>query len=73
MFNNDNSVTVFFPSQLHWTSEQLADAVPLRLHQLFAFDAGDLLGSANAASASRHARSGNYLPATPAPDVFRIR
>jgi hypothetical protein len=73
MFNNDNSATVFFPSQLHWTSEQLADAVPLRLHQLFAFDAGGMLGSANAASATHQPRTGNYLPATPAPDVFRIR
>jgi hypothetical protein len=73
MFNNDNSATVFFPSQLHWTSEQLADAVPLRLHQLFAFDASGMLGSANAASSTRQPRTGNYLPATPVPDVFRIR
>jgi HlyD family secretion protein len=34
-----NNATTYFPSRLHWSSEQLADAVPLRLHQLFAFDA----------------------------------
>lgn len=26
-----------FPSRPHWTSHQLADAVPRRLHELFAF------------------------------------
>jgi len=28
-----------FPERLHWTADQLVDAVPPRLHQLFAFDA----------------------------------
>lgn len=28
-----------FPNRLHWNAQQLADAVPLRLHELFAFDA----------------------------------
>jgi hypothetical protein len=25
------------PTRLHWTAQQLTDAVPLRLHQLYAF------------------------------------
>lgn len=29
---------------LHWTAEQLADAVPLRLHQIDLFDATDAKG-----------------------------
>ncbi len=73
MFTNDNSATVFFPAQLHWTSEQLADAVPLRLHQLFAFDASGVAASANAQPSSRKPRQDNFLPSMPAPDVFRIR
>ena len=73
MFNNDNSATVFFPAQLHWTSEELADAVPLRLHQLFAFDAGSVHGSANTQLAPRPSQTGKYLPVMPAADVFRIR
>jgi len=63
---------VFFPSQLHWTSQQLADAVPLPLHQLFAFHAVDRADAANTAPAASPAPR-RYLPATPAPDVFRVR
>jgi hypothetical protein len=72
---NDMNATVTFPSQLNWTSEQLADAVPLRLHQLFAFDAqrDGAIDSANAQLPPRQSQSRNYLPATPAPDVFRVR
>jgi hypothetical protein len=73
MFNHDNSATVFFPEQLHWTSEQLADAVPLRLHQVFAFDASGVLGHAEASAAPRQPRTGNYLPVMPAAHVFRVR
>ena len=68
-----NSATVYFPSQLHWTSEQLADAVPMRLHQLFAFDAGHAGDSANACVPTRQVKPRRYLPVSPAPDVFRIR
>ena len=28
-----------FPTRLHRTAQQLADAVPLRLHELYAFEA----------------------------------
>jgi hypothetical protein len=74
MFNKDNSATVFFPSQLHWTSEQLAEAVPLRLHQLFAFDASGVLGSANAPlTRALQARSRDFLPLMPDANVFRVR
>lgn len=73
MSNENHSATVYFPSQLHWTSEQLADAVPLRLHELFAFDAGHAGESANASVPTRQMEPRRYLPASPAPDVFRIR
>ena len=29
----------YIPTRLHWTAQQLTDAVPLRLHQLYAFAA----------------------------------
>ena len=39
-----------FPARLHWNAQQLADAVPLRLHELPAFraDAGAVAPAANA-------------------------
>lgn len=65
-----------FPDQLNWTSQDLADAVPLRLSELFAFDAS-LAGivasdSANPTAATR-AQQGSYLPAPPSSTGFRIR
>ena len=66
------NASVFFPSQLHWSSHELAEAVPLRLHELFAFGVEHDLRAANSAT-PRPARPRNYLPATPAPDVFRVR
>jgi hypothetical protein len=70
-----NNATTYFPSRLHWSSEQLADAVPLRLHQLFAFDASSTGVGDSAANAlpTRRAPTRPFLPATPAPDVFRVR
>ncbi len=73
MTNNDNSATVYFPSQLHWTSEQLADAMPLRLHQMFGFDASAACDSANASVSTRQRKPRRYLPVTTATDVFRVR
>ena len=69
-----NNATTYFPSRLHWSSEQLADAVPLRLHQLFAFDAS-ITGVDESANAlpMRRAPARPFVPATPAPAVFRIR
>ncbi|MFL6592266.1 MAG: hypothetical protein ACJ8GK_06095 [Luteimonas sp.] len=66
------NASVFFPSQLHWTSQELAEAVPLRLHELFAFGVEHELRAANS-PVPRTARQRNYLPAAPAPDVFRVR
>jgi hypothetical protein len=66
----DMNADVYFPSQLHWTAQQLAEAVPLRLHELFAFDAGRDVDASN----THHAlpREG-YLPPLPASPFFRIR
>lgn len=66
------NASVFFPSQLNWTSQELAEAVPLRLHELFAFGVEHELRAANSAP-PRAARRRDYLPAAPVLDVFRIR
>jgi len=66
------NASVFFPSQLHWSSQELAEAVPLRLHEVFAFGVEHDLRAANSA-APRAARRRNYLPAAPALEVFRVR
>ncbi len=64
---------VFFPSQLHWTSEELADAVPLRLHELFAFDAGRDAQVASNAGNQRMSKRRDYLTASQLRPVFRVR
>jgi hypothetical protein len=67
----DMNADVYFPSQLNWTAQELAEAVPLRLHELFAFDAGRDVDASN----THHAlpqRKG-YLPPLPASPFFRIR
>lgn len=47
-----------FPARLHWTAQQLADAVPLRLHEVFAFDAArDSSGRSAANGERRRARA----------------
>ena len=68
---------VDFPSQLHWSAEQLADAVPLRLHELTLVDIG---GNATAVGANARARLRDPLrvrdgltPPESLRDVFRIR
>jgi hypothetical protein len=74
MFNDNTNAGVFFPSQLHWTAQELTEAVPLRLHELFAFAAARD-GAADCANGRQAPRppQRNYLPATPAPEVFRVR
>jgi hypothetical protein len=70
------NATVFFPPQLHWTAQELAEAVPLRLHQLFAFDAvrdGAPADIDNTGSTWHQRQSRNYLPASPSPAFFRVR
>lgn len=61
------------PSQFRWTSHQLANAVPLRLHQAVDFSA--LLAGAPAAANGIHQRKqriDSYLPSTQQPALFRI-
>ena len=67
---------VVFPQHRHWNPQQLADAVPLRLHEMFAFDAGPrgaVADSANDRPQPKRAAARDYLPAAPALDVFRVR
>lgn len=63
-----------FPFALHWTAQELADAVPLRLFELFAFDAGadgaDLDRCAN--QLPRRRRRGGYLRPTELPAFIRV-
>ena len=61
------------PTRLHWTAQQLTDAVPLRLHQLYAFAAdgaapGHAANGERGRRASRHA----YAPRPAFPPRFRI-
>ena len=63
---------VVFPSHLHWNAQQLAEAVPLRLHEMFAYDAGAqaaVAGNAQPASPPRRA----YAPRSPMPERFSVR
>jgi hypothetical protein len=70
----DMNADVYFPSQLNWTAQELAEAVPLRLHELFAFDAGrDGQASNMVHEPHRLPHREGYLPATPASPFFRIR
>jgi hypothetical protein len=59
-----------FPAQLHWSAQDLADAVPLRLFELFAFDPADAMPSANRTPA-RTGRRG-YLPSAPLSALFHV-
>ena len=63
---------VALPSAFNWTPQQLADAVPLRLHEAVAFDArdNDALPAAN--GPHRRARASGYLPARQSLPNFRI-
>ena len=61
-----------FPARPHWTSQQLADAVPRRLHELFA-----LVAPANADSRDGEARrldpQASYARRTALPARFVVR
>ena len=67
---------VVMPLQTRWSSQELADAVPLRLSQLVDFSADTLRAcdraSANAACLRATRRSITFLPA-PALTLFRMR
>ncbi len=77
VLSNDGFATDGFPFGLHWDAQQLADAVPLRLHELFDFDAGR--ETAQACNAHRvgppRARRvpGHYAGQSALPATFRIR
>jgi hypothetical protein len=67
------NATTTFPAAIHWSAQDLADAVPLRLHELFevaglparAGNAGRLVPS------PRRWRAG-YAAVAPLPPRFRI-
>jgi hypothetical protein len=63
-----------FPFRLHWDSQDLADAVPLRLFELCDFAVGgDADACANAGSMQRPARRGRgYLPAPAFAALFHV-
>jgi hypothetical protein len=64
-----------FPHNLHWDSNQLADAVPRRLSELYRFDAQADVAAANRSSRGE-LRQFNaprpYLPASTLPGIFRV-
>ena len=64
-----------FPDQLHWTSHDLANAVPLRLFEMFAFDAtlaDAAVGPCANQTTRRHPWPGSYLPPAPPSARFRV-
>ena len=64
-----------FPFATHWTAQDLVDAVPLRLFELFAFDAG-LAGAVPGRSANQPPRPGlrgAYLRNGELAASFRVR
>ena len=64
-----------FPHRPHWSSFELAEAVPRRLSELYRFDA-HVDGPVHAESANgdgRHARERRaYVPASSLPEMFRV-
>ena len=65
---------VALPNAFNWTPQQLAEAVPLRLHEALAFDAAGQQGDLAAANASRERlRIAHHYRADAAmPPRFRI-
>ena len=64
------------PLHTHWTSRDIADAVPLRLSELLDFDAGRDIGTAQASAntvAPRHLRRPQNFMRNTALPFFRIR
>lgn len=63
-----------YPFDLHWTSHDLVDAIPLRLSEMLDFDAhrdGEGSASANAASIEARRRTAGFLP-RPQAALFRV-
>lgn len=65
-------VPAVFPFDLRWTAQDLADAVPLRLHPLLRFDAASPAPAARDAAPRRGWRNA-YAPRTAAALLFRIQ
>jgi len=64
-----------FPAHLHWTAQQLADAVPLRLHELPAFraGAGAVAPAANAPRRTAPRAIAGYRAVAPLASRFHVR
>jgi hypothetical protein len=63
-----------FPYHLSWTSQDIADAVPLRLFELVNFEAGDDAAgnAATSAPARREWRHRDYLRSSALPAFVRV-
>ena len=61
-----------FPFHLHWTPEQLADSVPLRLFELPPFDAREDGAPASANQPRRRSFAGGYAPRAVLRSCFRV-
>jgi hypothetical protein len=66
------SFFIDFPSQLHWNADELTAAVPLRLHELFAYDAGREAPFTVDPGLPALPRHRDFLPAAEPPALFRV-
>lgn len=64
--------TTGFPHHLHWSSHQLADAVPRRLSELYRFDVRPGAEPANGDARAPRQPPRRYTPESSLPDMFRI-
>lgn len=62
----------YFQFPQRWTSQDLADAVPLRLHEMFDFDAGREGADIAANTVPRARLSRGYLRVGELPQMFRV-
>lgn len=60
------------PHRFAWSAQQLADAMPRRLSELFVFDAARAGAGSAANEMSRTRRVPRYLRATELPRMFRV-
>ncbi len=61
-----------FPFHLHWTPDQLAESVPLRLFEMPLFDARDDAAPDSANHAPRRQVTRSYVPRTAVAACFRF-